>query len=176
MKEAYLYPTISSSDRILNPHNKSRVTVSKEPIHILLADDDEDDRFFFAKTLNTLAIPTRLTTVDDGAQLMSYLHENSGKLPDILFLDINMPRKNGSECLSEIKSSKSIGEFPIVMYSTSLSSTVVDLLYENGAYYYLRKGILSELEENLQAILTSIREDKLVRPPRDRFILKLLQA
>jgi CheY-like chemotaxis protein len=60
------------------------------PLNILLADDDKDDRFFFEKALQEVAIPTLLTTVNDGQELMDYLFKNSDHLPDVLFLDINM--------------------------------------------------------------------------------------
>ena len=65
------------------------------PINVLLADDDIDDISFFDKALKELAVSTHLTTVNDGDQLMNYLSENLEHLPDILFLDLNMPRKNG---------------------------------------------------------------------------------
>jgi len=60
---------------------------------ILLADDDIDDCFFFEKALEELQLSTHLTIVHDGQQLMNYLSENSKNLPDVLFLDLNMPRK-----------------------------------------------------------------------------------
>lgn len=59
------------------------------------------------KAVMTLLLQTNLTMVDDGAKLMLYLSENSEKLPDVLLLDYNMPRKNGFECLSEINHSNS---------------------------------------------------------------------
>ena len=65
------------------------------PIHILLADDDIDDISFFDKALKELPVSVNLTTVNDGHQLMNYLSENLEHLPDVLFLDLNMPRKNG---------------------------------------------------------------------------------
>ena len=76
------------------------------PISILLADDDADDRFFFGKALKELPISTELTTVEDGEKLMSYLLKNSEKLPDVLFLDLNMPRKNGSNVFRRSKAMK----------------------------------------------------------------------
>ena len=71
---------------------------------ILLADDDTDDCIFFKEALDELLLPTKLMTVHDGEQLMHLLANESTELPDVLFLDLNMPRKNGFECLEEIKS------------------------------------------------------------------------
>ena len=84
----------------MNPEQQSL------PLNILLAEDDTDDRFFFDKVLQGIPIDTRLTTVNNGEQLMKYLLENQDQLPDVLFLDINMPRKNGFECVSEIRTNK----------------------------------------------------------------------
>src|SRR5688500_7807458 len=108
-------------------------------IHVLLADDDSDDRYFFEKVLTELPIATHLITVEDGEELVAYLSENSGKLPDVLFLDLNMPRKNGLECLSEIKQNEKLKRLPVIIYSTSMNENVADILYNNGAYYYVRK-------------------------------------
>ncbi len=143
------------------------------PLNILLADDDKDDRFFFAKALEQLSIKTKLTTVSNGEKLMEYLAKNSEKQPDILFLDLNMPRKNGSECLTEIKSNKKIKDFPIILYSTSLNDEIADILYRNGAHYYMRKCDLSELEKQLQHILAMLVENNFKRPSRNKFILNL---
>lgn len=88
----------------------------KNALNILLVDDDKDDRFFFARALKALSIPTILVTISDGEQLMSYLSKNSEQLPDVLFLDLNMPRKNGNECLSEIKLNKKIKQLPVILY------------------------------------------------------------
>ena len=142
--------------------------------HILLADDDQDDRFFFARAFEKVPIPTKLTTVENGEKLMHYLSGNS-ILPDALFLDLNMPRKNGLECLSEIKNNEILKHLPVIIYSTSLNEIVADLLYKNGAHYYMRKASLEELEESLRNILTLMAEKKFTRPSRSHFILSLLK-
>jgi CheY-like chemotaxis protein len=147
-----------------------------KPIHILLADDDQDDCFFFSEALGKLSIATQLTTVDNGERLMTYLSRNSTELPDVLFLDLNMPRKNGAECLREIKQNKKLKELPVIIYSTYLHSTVADQLYKNGAHYFIRKGDLPELRNVLKKVLTMIADNKFERPSRNKFILNLLEA
>ncbi len=143
----------------------------KKIINILLADDDKDDRYFFARALKSLPILTKLDTVEDGEQLINYLTENKAKLPDILFLDINMPRKNGNECLIEIKSNKDINYFPVIMYSTSLKDTVAEMLFQNGAHYYLRKGDFKDLVNHLQLVLTMLQGKNFQRPSIEEFVL-----
>ncbi|MGZ3902669.1 MAG: response regulator, partial [Bacteroidia bacterium] len=96
-------------------------------INILLADDDKDDRYFFEKALKTLSIKAQLTISEDGEKLMAYLLKHSEKLPDVLFLDLNMPRKNGAECLTEIKLHEKLKKLPVIIYSTSLHDDVADI-------------------------------------------------
>jgi CheY-like chemotaxis protein len=146
------------------------------PLHILLADDDRDDRFFFDKALESLPFPIQFISIEDGEKLMSFLLKNSEKLPDVLFLDLNMPRKNGSECLSEIKSNEKLKQLPVIIYSTSLHEDVGELLYKNGAHYYVRKTDFSELKKILQRLLTMIVENKFRRPSKDKFILAPVEA
>lgn len=141
------------------------------PLNILLADDDSNDRFFFDLALKKISIATKLKTVIDGEKLMEYLSKNSEHLPDVLFLDLNMPRINGNECLNKIKSNPKLRHLPVIIYSTSLIDTIADVLYNNGAHYYLRKRDLDELAEILQSIFTLMIENKFARPARKEFIL-----
>ena len=108
-------------------------------LHILLADDDKDDRGLFQDALDELPLTTQLTTVFNGEKLMQFLHETKEPLPDILFLDLNMPRKNGFECLSEIKRTEKLKLLSVIIFSTSYEPEVVGLLYKNGAQFYIRK-------------------------------------
>lgn len=140
------------------------------PLRLLLADDDIDDRFFFKEALDKLSISTQLTTIDDGERLMTYLSENAHKLPDVLFLDLNMPRKNGSECLKELKLNNKLQQLPVIIYSTSLHEAVADELYENGAHFYVRKTNLTELKKVLHGVLKMMIEKKFTRPLRNEFV------
>jgi len=143
----------------------------KSILKILMADDDDDDRYFFEKALKKVSIPSKLITVDDGEQLMDYLIKNKGEFPDVLFLDINMPRKNGYECLIEIKSNPNIKDFPVIMYSTSLKDTMADMLFETGAHYYLRKGDFSELVKHLELLVTMLEANNFPKPSKEDFVL-----
>ena len=89
------------------------------PLNIQLADDDIDDRSFFEKALKEVSISNHLTTVNDGEHLMKYLADNLEQLPNILFLDLNMPRKNGFECLVEIRENEKLKDLSVVIFSTS---------------------------------------------------------
>src|SRR4051812_38109776 len=114
--------------------------MNKHHYNLLLADDDEDDCAFFKEALDELSLPVSLVVVNDGVQLMDYLAANSSNnLPDMLFLDLNMPRKNGHECLKEIKEIEKLHTLPVIIFSTSLDIEIVDLMYKKGATYYIRK-------------------------------------
>lgn len=108
-------------------------------LNILLADDDNDDCAFFKAAVKELIPSANVEIVNDGEQLLSYLFEIEEQLPDVLFLDINMPRKNGLECLSEIKQNKKLKNIPVVMFSTSNSWDTINLLFKSGANVYIHK-------------------------------------
>ena len=140
--------------------------------NLLLADDDIDDCIFFEDALDELPISATLLTVNDGVQLMKFLSEKADNPPDVLFLDLNMPRKSGFECLSEIKSIDILKDLPIVIFSTSLNMEVVDLLYQKGAHYYIRKpGEYDKLKKVILEAVTLTSKNNLPRPTRDKFIL-----
>ncbi len=113
--------------------------MNKEYIHILLADDDEDDRLFFTDAFNELKISTKVNTFNDGVELMNYLNDPESVLPNILFLDLNMPKKNGIECLHEIKSNPRFDDIAIAIYSTSSSEEDIEETFVLGANIYIKK-------------------------------------
>jgi len=147
--------------------------MTQNTLRILLAEDDKDDRFFFQKAINELSSPIQLTMVEDGEKLMELLQENSKPLPDVLFLDINMPKKRGDQCLKEIKSNDKLKAIPVVIYSTALYDEIADILYKGGAHYYLQKCNFTELPGAIQNALTLLKKDP-ERASRDKFILKQL--
>ncbi len=113
--------------------------MNTEIIQILLADDDADDAYFFAKALKELTIQTELKVAVNGDELMILLKDEKLTLPDVLFLDINMPRKNGIDCLAEIKQITRLKSLPIVMFSTSNDWDKINLLFKTGANVYIHK-------------------------------------
>jgi CheY-like chemotaxis protein len=144
-------------------------------IQLLLAEDDKDDRFFFKKALNQLKYKVNLVMAEDGAQLMAYLKKKGTVLPDVLFLDLNMPCKNGAECLVEIKNDPKLKDIPVIIYSTSVHDDVADILYQNGAHYYVRKTDIDDLVLTLKKILGLIEKKLFVRPERKGFVLNILE-
>jgi CheY-like chemotaxis protein len=117
-------------------------------LNILLADDDMDDCQFFKDALAALHLKTQLKIVNDGEALMTYLSENGHQLPDVLFLDLNMPRKNGFECLTELKDNVQLKDIPVVIFSTSFPKAIIDMVFKMGANLYIRKpGDFGQLKQ-----------------------------
>jgi CheY-like chemotaxis protein len=126
---------------------------------VLLADDDADDCALFEEALLEIALPIQLTTVHDGEQLMNLLKRDTGSLPSVLFLDLNMPRKNGFECLSEIKKDKNLSNLNVIILSTSYQPEVANLLYKNGAHHYIRKpSDFNDLKRLIHQALTKLAD------------------
>jgi CheY-like chemotaxis protein len=114
------------------------LTHHNTPIKVLLAEDDEDDQFFFSDALAGLPFPTELTIVSNGHDAVEKLSHSANK-PDIIFLDLNMPKMNGKECLKQIRTNKTLTSVPCIILSTSSAHTEIEETYHAGANLYLLK-------------------------------------
>ena len=108
-------------------------------INILLADDDDADCLLFKEALEELPVSATLTIVHDGEQLIEEISKKGNKLPDVLFLDLNMPLKNGFASLELIKRSTELQDLPVVIYTTSSNEEMVKNVFRNAAHYYICK-------------------------------------
>ena len=108
-------------------------------LNVLLADDDKDDRFFFGLVVAEVDKTIALTTVPNGEQLMLHLQQPNATLPDIVFLDLNMPRKNGFICLDEIRKDPQLQNLFVAIYSTSNSPKDITESFEKGANLFVNK-------------------------------------
>ncbi|SEI60006.1 CheY chemotaxis protein or a CheY-like REC (receiver) domain [Dyadobacter koreensis] len=122
--------------------------------YIFLADDDEDDCMLFEDALREVNASTELATANDGVELMNLLGKTVPPPPDVIFLDLNMPKKNGFECLAEIRNSQQYKNIPVVIFSTTGEEEAINKLYEQGANYFVRKpGSFPKLKSAIQRIL-----------------------
>lgn len=147
--------------------------LKESPIrHILLADDDEDDRELFTDALHELYSRVKLTTAKNGVDLMRLLETWKGTLPDVIFLDLNMPLKNGFECLDEIKAEQRLKELPIVILSTSSQKETMDILSKKQASMYIKKpGTYPELKTAIEKTLNIHLRDLAKRTTDHDFII-----
>ena len=140
-------------------------------LRLILADDDKDDCLIFQEVLAELPVDTQLTLVHNGDQLMHELANTSAFLPDVLFLDLNMPRRDGNQCLVEIKSNPVLTQLPVIVYSTSYDQKTVLQLFDLGARFYIRKPCdFVRLKEVIYDALVSIREGRFP-PDYEQFVL-----
>ena len=120
--------------------------------HVLMADDDKDHALLFERIILKEFPSMKVSYVSDGAQLMQYLHLHP---VDILFLDLNMPCKNGYECLREIKKESGLNDLPIVVYSASANLNDIQKSFLNNADFYLVKPFITEhLKTAIKMILS----------------------
>ena len=147
---------------------------SATSMSILLADDDKDDCLLFKDAIEELAFAASLTMVHDGDQLMRHLERVAANIPDVLFLDLNMPRKNGFECLAEIKKHATLKKLPVVVYSTSQDERNADRLYESGAHCYIFKpSDFEELKKVVHLAITLVKQNDEQASRKDFLITKL---
>ena len=114
-------------------------TIQNDALYILLADDDEDDCLFFKDAIEEINIETTITFVNDGSKLMYLINKPGIRLPNIIFIDLNMPVKNGMECLKEIRANKKFNAIVLVIYSTYGSDHDIKEAFNQGANIYIKK-------------------------------------
>ncbi len=89
---------------------------------VFLIDDDEDDISLFHEMLQEVASDARFSSAVNGLEALETLRSSAGSLPQLIFLDLNMPRMNGKECLTELKQDPQLQAIPVIIYSTSSSA------------------------------------------------------
>lgn len=116
-----------------------------KPVHILLADDDEDDRYLTREALLQHFPVSQVSAVEDGEELIEFLNYSGRyvgaehELPELILLDLNMPRKDGREALREIKNNSTLRHIPIVILTTSDARDDIQTSYFNGANSFITK-------------------------------------
>lgn len=110
---------------------------TKKISHVLLADDDEDDRTLFSEAVKVISPDIKVTLAENEPSLLMFL--NSEAVPEVIFLDVNMPLKSGIDCLRAIKGNINYINSAVVMYSTSNNVKDIDAAYNEGADFYIIK-------------------------------------
>jgi len=132
----------------------------RQPVTILMADDDQDDREMTAEAFKECRLFNPLRFAVDGEELMDYLKRRNGfdddvafPMPGLILLDLNMPRKDGREALREIKEDPALCEIPVVVLTTSKAEEDVAMSYRDGANSFITKpvsfGALLEVVQTL---------------------------
>ena len=148
--------------------------MQEDYILITLADDDEDDRLFFTDAFDELKINTVVNTVKNGRELINFLDHPETVLPNIIFLDLNMPILNGIECLKEIKQNDRFKDIAIAIYSTSSSEEDVENTFVLGANIYIKKpSNFNDLKKILSDVVTVNWQYHTSGLNKENFLLRL---
>jgi len=141
--------------------------------YVLLAEDDPDDQMLFSDAFHEVNnIYLDLLTVNDGKQLMDFLCSSYHNLPRLVFLDLNMPLKDGYECLLEIKGNENLSTLPVIIYTTAGTSETIEKLREAKAHLYVTKPRnFSRLKQIIHKVLVSDFVSNLSEPRKDHFLL-----
>ena len=110
---------------------------------LIVADDDEEDRMLMRRALEKAGVQAQVITVEDGDELLRYLRKQGAfagsPTPDLILLDLNMPRKDGRTALKEIRDDPALRTIPVVAVTTSSNEEDVRRMYELGVNAYVRK-------------------------------------
>lgn len=129
---------------------------------ILMAEDDEDDCLLAKDALEEAKIKNEVRFVDDGEQLLDYLNRrgkysnpHDSPFPGLIFLDLNMPRKDGREALTELKANPIFKRIPVIILTTSRDHEDILQSYELGANSFITKPVSFE---RLVELMKSLRQ------------------
>ena len=121
------------------------MTAAAKAIALLMAEDDPEDQMLVRKALKHARLYNELNTVNDGEKLMQYLRRQGeyadAELPDLILLDLNMPRKDGREALAEIKADPVLRRIPVVVLTTSSAEEDIFRSYDLGVNSYIQKPV-----------------------------------
>lgn len=141
-------------------------------INILLADDDQADCLLFQDAIEELPVTANLTIVHNGEQVIEELTKKGNKLPDVLFLDLNMPRKSGLATLGHIKRNEELQKLPVIIYSTASDIETVKKVFRNAAHYYISKPAdFLQLKKVIYEAITLITQQNIPLPGEEMFII-----
>lgn len=116
--------------------------------HICIADDDPDDFYIFSKILREIDSDIRLSWFQTCIDLLEFLKEGNS-LPELVLLDMNMPKVDGQACLVSIKKEAILHHIPVIIFSTAISPTSINIAYQAGAFKYYQKPFALDEYRNL---------------------------
>lgn len=148
--------------------------MSLKILNIALADDDEDDRLLFKEAIEEITMDTKLSLFNHGQELMDHLNLPNIVLPHLVFLDLNMPIKNGIQCLQEIRKNRILDHVAIAIYSTSSSEKDIEDTFISGANVYINKpNNFQKLREVIEKVLQINWQYHTSNLNKDNFLFRL---
>ncbi len=145
------------------------MNVHQDPTYVLLAEDDDDDFLVFSMAIKELSVKVVLSRAENGDILLKILDE---KHPDILFLDLLMPCKDGRQCLKEIRANRKYDSLPIIIYTSLHDLETIEFSYREGSNLYaIKPSTIVELKNILEKIFSIDWKKLLYFPPISKFVL-----
>ncbi|MBP6730825.1 MAG: response regulator [Chitinophagales bacterium] len=133
--------------------------MQEERVHIFLADDDTDERVLFHEAIRLNAIEAELSVAGNGSELLELLLSMPVNATRLVFLDLNMPIKNGYDCLREIRQHETLRTLPVIIYSTSNNQKDINDTFEAGADFYLHKpSSFNDLQSAMRKLIALQRK------------------
>lgn len=131
-----------------------------QTLNFFLVDDDTDDILLFKDVLKEVNPSINFNSAEDGQQAIQFLKTNKTALPDVIFLDLNMPRMSGKECLVEIKRDEKLHKIPVIIYTTSSQSKDIEESIQKGAMCFITKpSNVKELRNIISSIAGSVHNN-----------------
>lgn len=135
--------------------------IKDDVFHIYMAEDDAEDQQIFRDAIASLQENIKITMFPNGLDLLNKLQANTLK-PNVIFLDLFMPRLNGEETLTEIRKSTALDDIPVVIFSNLYDIDRISNLFQNGANRYLHKpNSFKTLTFALKRTIESIKNNTL---------------
>jgi len=123
-----------------------------KPLTLLIVDDDEDDKEMFCEVVSEISNSHTCLTTANGQEAL-HLLQTSETLPNFIFLDLNMPRMSGKQCLTQLKHSERLSKIPVIIYTTSKLDADKEETMQLGADYFLTKPTsMQQLKEELKSV------------------------
>ncbi len=138
-------------------------------MHILMADDDKDDFLCLKEAAEKAGEPLQVSYAGNWLELWRFIIKT---IPDLLFLDINMPVKDGIECLQLLRQERKYDNIPILIYSTSVNKSDIDKAYQNGANYFIIKpNAIEDITHIIKRLISMGKDELLSVPSREEFVI-----
>ncbi len=141
----------------------------EEELHVLMAEGDKDDFDILADAIEKVPVKVILTRAENGDVLMKLIHD---KIPDLLFLDIILPYRDGRDCIREIRSDKKFDNLPIIVYTSIKDLDTIEFCYRWGTNLFVHKPqTYSEIADIVRKIFSVNWKKMQYYPSRNEFVL-----
>lgn len=148
--------------------------MNKKITLIYLVDDDEDDRLFFSDAFSETEYNPEILTFDDGYKMLEALETEQVQIPQIIFLDLNMPHIGGLDCLKKLKKNKKFDDVAVAIYSTSAAEKDIGKTFKEGASLYIKKqSSFSDIVKTMNVVLTMNWNEHQSNLSEENFVLSI---